>query len=132
MTALAAVHRACFRPGSEIVVTSPSGRQSAELVRKAKRFGAQMGLALRGDGQNRISLLFPNGSRIVGLPANQGTIRGFSAVSLLLIDEAAQTPNDLYEAVKLGTTEGSMWLMSAPFGKRGFFMRSGLAGAMDG
>jgi hypothetical protein len=123
VTALAAVHRAYFRAGSEIVVTSPSGRQSAELVRKAKRFTAQMGLALRGDGQNRISLQFPNGSRIVGLPASEGTVRGFSAVSLLLIDEAARTPKDLYEAVKpmLATTDGSLWLMSTPFGKRGFF-----------
>jgi hypothetical protein len=37
----------------------------------------------RGDGDNDISLLFPNGSRIVGLPGIEGTVRGFSAVSML-------------------------------------------------
>jgi hypothetical protein len=121
--ALAAAHRAYCFPGSEIVALSPSGRQSAELVRKVRRFASMLGLAPRGDGQNRISLLFPNGSRVVGLPANEATVRGFSAVSLMLVDEAARVADDLYEAVKpmLATTDGSLWLMSTPFGKRGFF-----------
>jgi hypothetical protein len=123
VTALAAVHRALFYAESEIIVTSPSERQSAELVRKAKRFTSRLGMPLRGDGHNQISLLFPNGSRIVGLPASEGKVRGFSEVSLLLVDEAARAPRDLYEAVTpmLATTDGSLWLMSTPFGKRGFF-----------
>jgi hypothetical protein len=123
VTAIAAVHRAVFYQRSEILVISPSGRQSAELVRKARRFMGQLGIAARGDGQNKISAVFPNGSRIVGLPANEATIRGFSAVSLMLVDEAARVPDELYEAVKpmLATTDGSLWLMSTPFGKRGFF-----------
>jgi hypothetical protein len=36
---------------------------------------------VRGDGDNGISLLLPNGSRIVGLPGTEATVRGFSAVS---------------------------------------------------
>jgi hypothetical protein len=130
VAAAAAVHRAYFYNESEIVVTSSSERQSAELVRKAKRFAAKLGLRLRGDGENQISLVFPNGSRIVGLPAQQKTIRGFSAVSLLLIDEAAQTPDEIYEAVKpmLATTDGSVWLMGTPYGKRGFFYEEWVRG----
>jgi hypothetical protein len=51
------------------------------------------------------------------------TIRGFSAVSLLLIDEAARVPDDTYKAVRpmLAVGSGDLWLMSTPNGKRGFF-----------
>jgi hypothetical protein len=125
VAAVAAVHQAHWNAGSEIIALSASGRQSAELVRKARRMASKMGLRVRGDGQNRISLLFPNGSRIVGLPASEETVRGFSAVSLMLVDEAALVPDDLYEAVKpmLATTDGLLWLMSTPRGRRGFFYR---------
>ena len=92
-----------------------------------------LGLALHGDGQNRISLQFPNGSRIVGLPANEATVRGFSAVSLMIVDEAARVPDDLYEAVKpmLATTDGALWLMSTPYGRRGFFYKEWTHGGDD-
>ena len=62
-------------------------------------------------------------SRIVGLPGNEDTIRGFSAVSLLLVDEASRVPDDLYLAVRpmLAVSGGALWLMSTPCGKRGFF-----------
>jgi hypothetical protein len=133
VAAIAAVHRAHLNAGSEVVVIGPSGRQSAELVRKARQFASKLGLALRGDGQNRISLAFPNGSRIVGLPANEATVRGFSAVSLMIVDEAARVADDLYEAVKpmLATTDGALWLMSTPYGRRGFFYREWTHGGDD-
>ena len=125
VTAVLAVHRALFRDESEIVVVSRSERQSAELVRKARRFAAGLGERVRGDGQNRVSMVFGNGSRIVGLPSTEDTVRGFSAVSLLLIDEASRVPDKLYDAVTpmLAVSGGSLWLMSTPFGKRGFFYR---------
>jgi hypothetical protein len=84
---------------------------------------AGSGLPPRGDGDNPISLRFPNGSRVVGLPGGEATIRGFSAVSFLLIDEAARVPDELYRAVRpmLAVANGDLWLMSTPFGKRGFF-----------
>jgi hypothetical protein len=71
------------------------------------------------------SLELPNGSRIVGLPANDDTVRGYSGATMLLIDEAARVPDAMYAAVKpmLATTSGEMWLMSTPHGKRGFFYK---------
>jgi hypothetical protein len=56
----------------------------------------------KGDGDNTISLEFPNQSRIVGLPGNETTTRGFSAVSLLLVDEASRVSDDLYKAIRPG------------------------------
>ena len=51
---------------------------------------ATAGSEAKGDGDNEISLAFPNGSRIVGLLGTETTVRGFSAVSLLLVDEVAR------------------------------------------
>jgi phage FluMu gp28-like protein len=66
---------------------------------------------------NELSIAFPNGSRIVGLPGNEATVRGFSAVSLTLIDEAARVQDAFYRAVRpmLAVGDGDLWL------KQGFF-----------
>src|SRR5437763_1166210 len=66
VTAARAVFEAWSKPGSLTLVASPSERQSGELVRKARRFAAMLEGKVRGDGQNRCSILFENGSRIVG------------------------------------------------------------------
>jgi hypothetical protein len=118
-----AVHRAFTRKGCTVLVASPSGRQSGELVMKAEAMLGTMGISVQGDGNNERSLELPNGSRIVGLPENPEKIRGFSAVSLLLIDEAAQVEEAMYLALRpmLAVSNGDLWLMSTPYGKQGFF-----------
>ena len=80
-------------------------------------------MRVSGDGHNELSIVFPNGSRIVGLPENETTIRGFSDVSLLLVDEAARVPDEIYRAMRptLVVHDGDLWLMSTPNGRRGFF-----------
>src|SRR5438477_6963891 len=123
ITAAKAVHRACFEPESLTVVLSPSARQSAEFLRKASGFARKLEIRPRGDGDNEISLLFPNGARMVGLPGSERTVRGFSAVSLMIIDEAARVSDELYKTLRPMTavSGGDLLLMSTPFGKRGFF-----------
>jgi hypothetical protein len=53
----------------------------------------------------------------------EATVRGFSAVSLMLIDEAARVSDDMYRAAHpmLAVGDGDLWMISTPFGKRGFF-----------
>jgi hypothetical protein len=123
VAAAKAVHQAATVKGSLTIVVSPSARQSGELVRKAAGFAGRLGIKTKGDGDNEISIAFPGGSRIVGLPGTEATIRGFSAVSLLLVDEASRVNDDLYLAIRpvLAVSRGGLWLMSTPFGKRGFF-----------
>src|SRR5437879_4330992 len=75
VAAAKAVHRAYCRPDSLILVLSPSERQSGELMRKAEEFVSRMGIKVRGDGTNEISIAFPNRSRIVGLPHKETTSR---------------------------------------------------------
>jgi hypothetical protein len=122
VAAAKAVHRACSEPGSLTLALAPGGRQSGELLRKAKAFVGELGMRVRGDGDNDLSIAFPNGSRIVGLPGNEAMVRGFTA-SLILIDEAARVTDGLYRAMRpsLAVGNGDLWLMSTPYGKRGFF-----------
>jgi hypothetical protein len=123
--AIKAVHYAQFNPESLVLVASPSLRQSAEFLRKARKAVAKLGIRPRGDGENRCSLVLPNGSRIVGLPESEDTIRGFSEVGLLIIDEASRVSDAMYSALRpmLAVGNGSLWLMSTPNGRTGFFYR---------
>ena len=123
ITAAKAVHQAQTEAGSLTLVVSPSARQSGEFLRKASAFVRMLKIRVKGDGDNEMSLAMPNGSRIVGLPGTEPTIRGFSAVSLLLVDEASRVSDDAYLAVRpaLATSDGALWLMGTPWGKRGFF-----------
>lgn len=123
--AVKAVHHAEFHPGSLVLVASPSLRQSSEFIAKAEKAVAQLGYKVRGDGRNACSLRLPNGSRIVGVPENGDTIRGFSAVGLMIVDEASRVSDDMYQTLRpmLAVGGGSLWLMSTPNGRTGFFYR---------
>jgi len=133
VTAAMAVHRAFADPETLVLVLSPSERQSGEFLRKSASFVRKLGLPVRGDGDNDVSLMLPNQSRIVGLPGKEKTVRGFSKVSLLLIDEASRVEDDLYDAVRpmLAVSDGDLWLMSTPFGRRGFFYETWVNGDPD-
>jgi hypothetical protein len=123
VTAVKALYRASSRPDSLVLVASPSRRQSAEWMRKAKRMFAHTGIVPHGDGDNEVSLLLPNGSRIVGLPGVPDTTRGFSSVSMLVIDEAARVTDEVYHSLRptLAVVQGDIWMISTPRGKNGFF-----------
>ena len=62
VTAAKAVHRAYSAAGSLTLVVTPSARQSGEFLRKAEEFVRRLGIKVRGDGDNEISIAFPNGS----------------------------------------------------------------------
>src|SRR5205085_4763505 len=64
-----------------------------------------------------------NGSRVLSLPGTERTVRGFSGVALLVIDEAARVADALYHAVRpmLAVSRGRLVALSTPYGKRGWF-----------
>lgn len=123
VAAAKAVHRAFTVAKCMVLVASPGGRQSGELMRKSEEMLERLDIQPRGDGYNELSLLLPNGSRIVGVPASEAKVRGYSALSMLMIDEASRVPDELYRALRpmLAVGSGDLWLMSTPCGKRGFF-----------
>jgi hypothetical protein len=132
---LLALHMALFTHGSLTLMVAPSQRQSRELFRKTLScweqlldWGKAQGLPYIGPElmeDNSLALAFDNGSRIIALPANATTIRGFSAVKLYIEDESAFVPDDLHRAVRpmLAVSKGRIVLASTPYGKRGHFYR---------
>jgi hypothetical protein len=126
-TAARALHTALYAPRSLVLLLSPTQRQSAELFRKVRDAYDALGRPVppTADAPSQSRLELANGSRVVGLPGKEGTIRGFSRVALLLIDEAARVPDVLYRAVRpmLAVSRGRLVLLSTPYGQQGFFFR---------
>jgi hypothetical protein len=112
-------------PGSTTVIVSRADRQAKRLLRRIKRLYLQLQNVspLIVDSANAIELR--NGSEVLALPGSEETIRGIEAVDLLVFDEAALVPDDLFAAVHpmLATTDGRCVAMSTARGKRGWFWR---------
>jgi Terminase large subunit, T4likevirus-type, N-terminal len=123
MTAIVALHRALYHPGSLILCLAPALRQSQELFSKMSGFYRDLGRPASAVAERKLSLELENGSRIVTLPGSEKTVRGFSGAALLVVDEAARVDDSLYYAVRpmLAVSGGSLVMLSTPFGKRGAF-----------
>ncbi len=118
-----AVLTAILEPPALILLLSPSLRQSGEIFRKAKDLVHAQGKIISIARETALTLELSNGSRIVSLPGTEETIRGYSGVRLLIVDEAARVSDDLFRAVTpmLAVSGGRMVALSTPFGKRGWF-----------
>jgi len=123
VSSIAALHTAIFQPGALVLMLSPSLRQSSELFRKFLDYLDLLPDMPARNEDTRLSLKLDNNSRVVSLPGSEGTIRGYSSVELLLVDEAARVPEATYYAVKpmLAVSRGRLLALSTPFGKRGWF-----------
>lgn len=126
VAAILAAHTALYSPASLTLVISPSERQSRELFRKVAECFDRLSIRPQMPEDNKLSCVLANKSRIVSLPGTEKTIRGFSAVDLLLADEAARIPDELYAAIRpmLMVSRGRLIALSTPFGKRGWFFES--------
>jgi len=122
-TALLALHRAVYVPGSLVLILSPSLRQSAEFFRKLAGVYTRIGARVPAKAESALRLELENGSRIISLPASEATIRGYSAVDLLLIDEASRVAGDLYTSTRpmLAVSGGILIALSTPHGSRGWW-----------
>lgn len=126
MVATLAVHTAVYTPRSLVLLVSPTLRQSGELFKKATTAYRALGRPVPSESESALQLALDNGSRIVSLPGKEGTIRGYSGVRLLAIDEAAWVPNDLYIALRpmLAVSGGRLIAMSTPHGTRGWWFEA--------
>jgi hypothetical protein len=106
-----------------ILILSRALRQSQELFRRITMFYRAMGGPVDVAQESSLQIELANGSRIITLPGNEATIRCYSGVSLLIIDEAARVPDDLYKSVRpmLAVSGGRIIMLSTPFGKQGSF-----------
>jgi hypothetical protein len=124
ISALLALHTAVYTPRALILLVAKTLTQSKELFLKMKvPFANLEDVPAEVEQESALKVELGNGSRIIALPGKHENIRGFSAVNLLLVDEAAQVPDALYFAVRpmLAVSGGRIVLLSTPFGRRGFF-----------
>ncbi|MGH1571886.1 terminase large subunit domain-containing protein [Methylobacterium sp. P31] len=122
-TAMVALHTAKFTPGALILLISPSLRQSRELFSKVMTFLRKLEPVEELVEDNKSSAKLVNGSRIVSLPSDPDTIRGFSAPALIIEDESAFVSDEVNAALHpmLAVSGGRMLLLSTPRGQRGHF-----------
>ena len=123
MSAMIALHRALYHPGSLVLCLAPALRQSQELFGKVAGFYRDLGRPVAPQGERKLSLELENGSRIITLPVSEKTIRGFSGATLLLVDEASRVDDGLYYAIRpmLAVSGGRLMMLSTPAGRRGVF-----------
>jgi hypothetical protein len=121
-TAIVGLHQAIYDPGLVLLV-SPSQRQSRELFAKVIGFLKDLEPVEPLEEDNKSSCTLANGARIVSLPGDPDTIRGFSAPKLILEDEAAYLTESMQAAIEpmLAVSGGRLIEMSSPNGKRGHF-----------
>ncbi len=126
ISSVAAVHHAVYVPKALVLIVSPTQRQSGEMFAKVKAAYRDLGRPVKVVAENQTTLELENGSRIVSLPGGDGTIRGYSGVTLLLIDEASRVDDDTWTAVApmVAVSGGRIIAMSTPFGQRGWWHKA--------
>jgi hypothetical protein len=133
VAALIGLHRALYVDRSLVLIVSPGERQSFLLFEKVMASYKALGRPVASRTENVFSLKLVNGSQVHALPGKDGTIRGFSDVALLLIDEAARVPDPIMAAVRpmLAVSGGRLIAMSTPWGKRGWWHSAWTEGGDD-
>lgn len=133
VTGALATHTAQYKPGSLILLLAAALRQAQELFRKVKGFYYTLPSRVPVAQESALQLELVNGSRIIALPGKEATIRGYSGVDLLVVDEAARCPDELYYSVRpmLAVSGGRLICLSTPFGRRGFFHQEWTEGSED-
>ena len=122
-TAALALHAALYRSDALVLILAPARRQSKELLQKAWALYRSAGRPVGVDNRSELRVRFNNGSRVLALPGTERTVRGFSAVDMIVADEAARVEDELYESVRpmLAVSGGRLVGLSTPHGKRGWF-----------
>src|SRR5829696_274194 len=123
MTAIIALQRALYHSGSLVLILAPAERQAKETFSKVAEMYAHLGHPVPADSYRKLGMHLANGSRIEALPGTEKTVRGFSGVDLLILDEAARVDDALYFAIRpmLAVSGGSLIMLSTPAGRRGVF-----------
>jgi hypothetical protein len=125
VAAVVALHKALRDKSALILILAPSERQAKETFGKLTAFYVSLGHPVPSESYRKMGLELMNGSRVEALPGTEKTVRGFSAVDLLILDEAARVDDGLYHAIRpmLAVSGGRLMMMSTPWGKRGVFHR---------
>jgi hypothetical protein len=123
VTAALALATAFRERGALVLVLSPSLRQSQESFRKVLDVYRACAVPVPSQAESALRLELANGSRIVSLPGQEATVRGYSRVRLLIVDEASLVEDPLYYSIRpmLSVSQGRLVALSTPWGRRGWW-----------
>ncbi len=114
-----AIHTVRYRPDVNVVIVSPSLKQSTEIITRARTGLRTLGERLVQDSAAVLRLA--NGSRVISLPGTPRSVRGWTA-RLLIIDEAAYVLHETFVAARaLVATGGRLVVQSTPADESGDF-----------
>jgi hypothetical protein len=119
-----ALRTALLQPGSLVLLLSPTLRQSGELFKsKVMYLYNCLNRPVPTRQESALTVQLANNSRIVSLPGDEATIRGYSGVDLLVIDEASRVTDTLYRSVRpmLAVSGGRLVALSTPWGRMGWY-----------
>jgi len=110
------------QPDKTILIFSPGGRQSKELLLRVLRFWRKIGRPVPHVHAGTEHLYLANGSRILALPGKPDSTVGFTP-DLIIFEEAARTSDELYHAISpmSGSSGAPVIALSTPKGKRGWW-----------
>jgi Terminase large subunit, T4likevirus-type, N-terminal len=128
--AVCALNAAIYQAPATVIMVSPSQRQSIELYRAFHSMYSRLPGRPSAQYETMTRLELENGSRIISLPGSERTIRGLASVDLIVLDEAARVEDELLAAIRpmLAVSNGSLFALSTPAGKRGWFYEQWLRG----
>ena len=131
VAAVMAVHRAYFRgqePGGGGV---PYGEAERGAGLEGAGFMVSWGCGAAGWEQSD-QLAVSEWVADCRVPGREALCAGFGGFSLM-IDEASRVEDAVYKALRpmLAVGDGDLWLLSTPFGKRGFFYENWAGGSED-
>ena len=116
-------------PKKAVMIIASTERQSYLLFEKVLNFLYEKHRAKIKTGSDRPTkhiIKLKNGSIIYAFPTGLSGygIRGYT-INLLIVDECAFIPDDVFTAVvpMLAVAKGTIWVLSTPHGKEGFFYR---------
>src|SRR5574344_3011828 len=100
-TAALGLHECIYRQPTIGLCVAPGIRQSGELMQKFDEFRSAVELPSGYlDEDTKLSVKFKNKNRFMALPGSEKTVRGISAVTLLLEDEASRVEETLYKSIR--------------------------------
>jgi hypothetical protein len=118
-----ALGKATGEPGALVICVSPSQRQSSEWLRGVLNLYSKHQNVPPISAESAHRLEFQNGSRILSLPSSESTIRGYSKVALLILDECSRIDDSIITACRPmialgGEAGGDIIGLSTPWGRR--------------
>lgn len=120
-----ALVRALYKPNQTVIIVSPTNNQNGRIFKILRNSIIETPI-MKSANAGSLIITLHNKSEIVFKSAEQrDALRGYTATTALIVDEAAFIPEEIYEIILPFKTKhkAEMFLFSTPLFKEGTFYR---------